>query len=85
MAAGLVKGEGFAVDASVMEANASRYHGKAPEELDWTEKQRQKRAVAEYLAALEAEAAAEVDAADDGAGASPRANRRAVMSASRPR
>ena len=26
---GLVKGEGFAVDASVMEANASRYHGKA--------------------------------------------------------
>jgi hypothetical protein len=40
MAAGLVKGEGFAVDASVMEANASRYHGKAPEELDWTEKQR---------------------------------------------
>jgi transposase len=32
MAAGLVKGEGFAVDASVMEANASRYHGKAPDE-----------------------------------------------------
>lgn len=31
MAAGLVKGEGFAVDASVMEANASRYHGKAPD------------------------------------------------------
>src|ERR1700683_2109678 len=55
MAAGLVKGEGFAVDASVMEANASRYHGKAPEELDWTEKQRQKRAVAEYLVALEDE------------------------------
>jgi transposase len=37
MAAGLVKGEGFAVDASVMEANASRYHGKAPDELDWTD------------------------------------------------
>lgn len=55
MAAGLVKGEGFAVDASVMEANASRYHGKTPEELDWTEKQRQKRAVAEYLVALEGE------------------------------
>src|SRR4029453_1634900 len=68
MAAGLVKGEGFAVDASVMEANASRYHGKAPDELDWTEKQRQKRAVAEYLAALEAEAATEGNAADDGAG-----------------
>jgi hypothetical protein len=28
MVMGLVKGEGFAVDASVMEANASRYHGK---------------------------------------------------------
>jgi transposase len=53
MAMGLVKGEGFAVDASVLEANASRYHGKAPEELDWSEKQRQTRAVAEYLAALD--------------------------------
>jgi hypothetical protein len=28
MVAGLVKGEGFAVDASVMEANANRYHAK---------------------------------------------------------
>jgi transposase len=55
MANGLVKGEGFAVDASVIEANASRYHGKAPDELDWTQAQRQKRAVAEYLAALEVE------------------------------
>ena len=53
---GLIKGEGFAIDASVMEANASRYHGKAPDELDWTDAQRQKRAVAEYLAALKAEA-----------------------------
>ena len=53
MAIGLVKGEGFAVDASVLEANASRYHGKAPEELDWTDKQRQTRAIAEYLAALD--------------------------------
>src|SRR5712675_1721717 len=69
MAAGLVKGEGFAVDASVMEANASRYHGKAPDEIDWTEKQRQKRAVAEYLAALEA--AAEGDVTNDGAGGGP--------------
>ena len=53
MAMGLIKGEGFAVDASVMEANASRYHGKAPEDLAWTDKQRQARAVAEYLAALD--------------------------------
>jgi transposase len=49
----LVRGEGFAVAASVLEANASRYHGKAPAELDWSEKQRQTRAVAEYLAALD--------------------------------
>ena len=38
---------------SVMEANASRYHGTAPEDLAWTDKQRQARAVAEYLAALD--------------------------------
>ena len=56
MAMGLVKGEGFAVDASVLEANASRNHGKAPDELDWTDKLRQTRAVAEYLAALDAAA-----------------------------
>jgi len=55
VAAGLVKGDGFAVDASVMEANASRYHGKAPDEIVWAEAERQTRAVKEYLAALEAE------------------------------
>src|SRR5271169_5346856 len=55
MATGLVKGEGFAVDASVIEANASRYHGKAPDEIEWAEPERQTRAVKEYLAALEAE------------------------------
>src|SRR6202035_1748417 len=75
MAMGLVKGEGFAVDASVMEANASRCHGKAPGELDWTEKQRQKRAVAEYLAALEAEATIKNDASDDEAGGGPEGRR----------
>src|SRR5271170_7648896 len=76
MAAGLVKGEGFAVDASVMEANASRYHGKAPDELDWTEQQRQRRAVAEYLSALEAEAAAEGDSEGDGDGPESKRRRR---------
>ena len=44
----------FAVDESVMEANASDYHGKVPDELDWTGKQRQKRAVVEYLSVLDA-------------------------------
>ena len=48
--AGLVKGEGFAVDASVMEADASRYHGKAPDEIDWSAPERQTRAVSEFLA-----------------------------------
>lgn len=55
MDAGLVKGEGFAVDASVMEADASRYHGKAPDEIDWSEPERQTRAVAEFLSGLAAE------------------------------
>src|SRR3954466_1938098 len=48
MAAGLVKGEGFAVDARVMEANVSRYHGKAPDELEWTGPERQTRATAPF-------------------------------------
>jgi hypothetical protein len=53
MDAGLVKGEGFAVDASVIEADASRYHGKAPDEIDWSLPERQTRAVAEFLTALD--------------------------------
>jgi len=55
MAAGLVGGEGFATDASVMEAEASRYHGMAPDELDWTDPALNSRAVREYLAALDPE------------------------------
>lgn len=55
MDAGLVKGEGFAVDASVMEADASRYHGKAPDEIDWSVPERQTRAAAEFLAGLDDE------------------------------
>jgi transposase len=57
MDAGLVKGEGFAVDASVIEADASRYHGKAPDEIDWSAPERQTRAVAEFLTALDDEGA----------------------------
>jgi transposase len=57
MSAGLVKGEGFAVDASVMEADASRYHGKAPDEIDWSAPERQTRAVAEFLSGLDDEVA----------------------------
>jgi len=57
MSAGLVKGEGFAVDASVMEADASRYHGKAPDEIDWSAPERQTRAVVEFLSGLDDEVA----------------------------
>ena len=53
MKVGLVKGEGFAVDASVIEADASRYHGKAPDEIDWSEPKRQTRAVTEFLSGLD--------------------------------
>ena len=56
MDAGLVKGEGFAVDASVIEANASRYHGKAPDEIDWSVPELQTRAAAEFLGGLDDEA-----------------------------
>jgi transposase len=55
MEAGLVKGEAFAVDASVIEANASRYHGVPPEEADWSAPERQTRAVAEFLSSLDDE------------------------------
>jgi transposase len=55
MDAGLVRGEGFAVDASVIEANASRYHGKMPGEIDWSVPERQTRAAAEFLAGLDDE------------------------------
>jgi transposase len=55
MDAGLVKAEGFAVDASVMEADASRYHGQAPGETDWSAPERQTRAVAEFLSSLDDE------------------------------
>lgn len=41
----------FNLDVSVIEADPSRYHGVAPDELDWTDEQRQKGAVKEYLAA----------------------------------
>lgn len=55
MDAGLVKGEGFAIDASVMEADASRYHGESPDDIDWSRPERQTRAVAEFLTALDSD------------------------------
>ena len=53
MEAGLVGGEGFAVDASVIEADASRFGRIEGSEIDWTDKQLSRRAIKEYVAALE--------------------------------
>ena len=55
MDAGLVKGEGFAVDASVIEADASRFQRVEGSEIDWSEEQQASRAVQEYVMALESE------------------------------
>ena len=52
VAAGLVGGEGFAVDASVIEADASRFHPSDPEEIEWPK--RPSRPVREYLQTLDA-------------------------------
>jgi len=59
MAAGLVKGEGFAVDASVIKADASKQRGVARDEVDWSNPALSSRAVREYLEALDDEALAE--------------------------
>jgi transposase len=60
MAAGLVKGEGFAVDASIIAADASGPRGISKgEDIDWTNPALNTRAVREYLEALDEEALAE--------------------------
>lgn len=60
MAAGVVKGEGFAVDASLVAADVSGGRGiAAGEPVDWTDPALRTRAVCEYLAALDGEAQAE--------------------------
>jgi hypothetical protein len=55
MGAGLVKGEGLAIDARVMEADARRYPGEAPDEIDWSGPEHQTRAVAAFLSGLDDE------------------------------
>jgi transposase len=55
MGAGLVGGEGFAVDASVIEADASRFQRVEGSEVDWSDAQRARRPIAEYLAALDSD------------------------------
>ena len=53
--AGLVGGEGFAVDASVIEADASRFQRIEGAQIDWSEQQLARHAIKEYVAALESE------------------------------
>ncbi len=53
MAAGLVEGEGFAVDASVIEADASRFKRIEGGAIDWTDPERACRPIKEYLSALD--------------------------------
>ncbi|KPW91923.1 Transposase [Pseudomonas amygdali pv. photiniae] len=61
MDAGLVKGEGFAVDASVIKADASRQRGvPGDDEINWRDPALSTRAVREYLEALDEEALGEV-------------------------
>ena len=55
MTTGLVGGEGFAVDASVIEADASRFKRVEGAEIDWTDAARARRPIREYLAALDGE------------------------------
>src|SRR5271169_4882975 len=56
MTEGLVRAEGFAVDASIVKADANRRRGVPSEEgIDWSNPQLGTRAVREYLQALELE------------------------------
>jgi transposase len=56
MAEGLVRGEGFAIDASVIKADANRQRGvPGTEGTDWSDPVYGTRAVREYLAALDSE------------------------------
>jgi hypothetical protein len=60
MEAGLVKGEGFAVDASIIKADASRQRGvPGNEQVNWNDPAPSTRAVRKYLEALDEEALAE--------------------------
>lgn len=54
MTEGLVAGEGFAIDASVIKADANRARSiPGTDAVDWRQREQQSRAVREYLEALE--------------------------------
>jgi hypothetical protein len=69
MEAGLVGGEGFAIDASVIEADASRDRKVEGRLTTWPEEEKVTRPVREYLDALDQAVAAQatsIDSASDG-------------------
>ena len=66
MGEGLVQGEGFAIDASVIKADANGARGvPGVEVVDWRKEEASSRAVREYLEALEAQNASHEAASDD--------------------
>ena len=65
MRAGLVGGEGFAIDASVIEADASSGRKVDGKLTTWPETEKLTRPVREYLAALDQAAAAEAAKSED--------------------
>ena len=65
MRAGLVSGEGFAIDASVIEADASRGRKADGKLASWPEDEKITRPVREYLAALDQAMQAEVSSGID--------------------
>jgi transposase len=74
MSAGLVKGSGFAVDASIIAADANKQHSVAAgEAIDWASVST--RVVREYLEALDDEAIAEAHVAERSAVALDRSGR----------
>jgi hypothetical protein len=66
MSEGLVKGEGFAIDASIIRADASSARGvPGSEPIDWGCVKGQSRAVREYLKGLDDANPASADAAGE--------------------
>ena len=74
MAEGLVKGEGFAIDASIIKADASRLSAVAgTQPVDWGHVAGQSRAVREYLRGLEEANPVSADTAEpSGSSATPK-------------
>ncbi|MFM0254405.1 MULTISPECIES: IS1182 family transposase [Paraburkholderia] len=72
MAEGLVKGEGFAIDASIIKADASRANGvPGTEPIDWGRADGQSRAVREYLEALAQTNPVEADTSEPAVSSTP--------------